>query len=194
MINSRIHRKPLSESIESIIGVQAATAPDTAQEPDVRKIQKVINKLISEEIVAKDIYVGAVMAASQDECAKFRDLFMNTAKDELEDHAKNLICWAKQNGFTVPFRYSDYQKFSDKNLCKLLQRIKQDQTAADYVDMTLVSERLAIQSYEAELKNQAVPYELRMILFKNLADEKEHLEQLTTLQTALAAEATLYLF
>lgn len=60
--------------------------------------------------------------------------------------------------------------------------------------MAIKSEYLAIQSYEAELRNQAVPYELRTILYKNLTDEKEHLDQLTTLQTTLNAEATLYLF
>lgn len=42
--------------------------------------------------------------------------------------------------------------------------------------MAIESEYLAIQSYETELRNPAVPYELRTILYKNFTDEKEHLD------------------
>ena len=108
MIKRRISRKTLDESIESIIGVSAPTAPDMSTDADGKKIQKTLNKLISEDIVAKDIYIGAIMAASSDEGCKFTELFAHIAKDELEDHAKNLICWAKANGFAVPFKYTDY--------------------------------------------------------------------------------------
>lgn len=194
MIKRRISRKTLNESIESIIGVSAPTAPDMSTDEDGKKIQKTLNKLISEEIVAKDIYIGAIMAASGEEGRKFQGLFAHIAKDELEDHAKNLICWAKANGFSVPFKYADYQKFSNGDLCRILAKIKPDQNALQYVDMAIKSEHLAIQSYEDELRNSAVPYELRTILYKNLTDEKEHLDQLMTLQTTLNAEATLYLF
>ena len=130
-----------------------------------------VNKLISEETIAHDFYIGCIMTVDKDEVCCIENIFVETANDELNDHCKSLVKWAKDNGYDVPFKYKDYRKYSDKKLFDLLDKLKPGKDAKSYVEDAILSENLAIESYEDAMKYDGVPYELHAILMKNYYDE-----------------------
>ena len=62
-------------------------------------LQKWLKRLISEEMIAHDLYIGSVLACKDDQRDMIRDMFVHIAEDELDDHAKNMIEWALENGY-----------------------------------------------------------------------------------------------
>jgi len=50
------------------------------------KIQKALNKLISEEIIAHDQYVGSIVATCKCQADDFAKMFVDIANDEYDDH------------------------------------------------------------------------------------------------------------
>ena len=155
------------------------------------KVQKIINKLIAEEVIAHDFYIACCMAARKDEANEFRKMFISTAVDELDDHRNGIAQWAMDNGYSVPFKYKDYRKYSDKKLFDLLDKLKPGKDAKSYVEDAILSENLAIESYEDAMKYDGVPYELHALLMKNYYDEQQHLDDLQTLRTAVEANTHL---
>ena len=95
-------------------------------EGNEKKIQKILSKLIAEEMVACEFYVGCVIATEHDVSKHYSKLFLDIAKDERDDHAKHLIEWARANDFKVPFRFKDYEKHADERAVKLLNALKED--------------------------------------------------------------------
>ena len=155
------------------------------------KIQKLVNKLISEETIAHDFYIGCIMAVDKDEVCCIENIFVETANDELNDHCKSLVKWAKDNGYDVPFKYKDYEKEASPSVVKQYRDLKTKQSAKFYIEEAIKSEHDAIASYEEALKNKNLPYELYSIILNNYYDEEEHLEKFQTLLTATEANATL---
>ena len=155
------------------------------------KIQKLVNKLISEETIAHDFYIGCIMAVDKDEVHCIENIFVETADDELNDHCKSLVKWAKANGYDVPFKYKDYEKEASPSVVKQYRDLKTKQSAKFYIEEAIKSEHDAIASYEEALKNKNLPYELYSIILNNYYDEEEHLEKFQTLLTATEANATL---
>ena len=155
-------------------------------EGNEKKIQKILNKLIAEEMVACEFYVGCVIATKHDVSKQYSKLFFEIAEDERDDHAKHLIEWARENDFKVPFRFKDYEKHADERAVKLLNALKEDQKAKYYVEKAIESEKLALESYEEALKEE-MPYSLEQILVQNMYDEMDHYEKLEILLAALEA-------
>lgn len=155
------------------------------------KIQKLVNKLISEETIAHDFYIGCIMAVDKDEVCCIENIFVETANDELNDHCKSLVKWAKDNGYDVPFKYKDYEKEASPSVVKQYRDLKTKQSAKFYIEEAIKSEHDAIASYEEALKHKNLPYELYSIILNNYYDEEEHLEKFQTLLTATEANATL---
>ena len=155
------------------------------------KIQKLVNKLISEETIAHDFYIGCIMAVDKDEVHCIENIFVETANDELNDHCKSLVKWAKDNGYDVPFKYKDYEKEASPSVVKQYRDLKTKQSAKFYIEEGIKSEHDAIKSYEEALKHKNLPYELYSIILNNYYDEEEHLEKFQTLLTATEANATL---
>ena len=155
------------------------------------KIQKLVNKLISEETIAHDFYIGCIMAVDKDEVCCIENIFVETANDELNDHCKSLVKWAKDNGYDVPFKYKDYEKEASPSVVKQYRDLKTKQSAKFYIEEAIKSEHDAIASYEEALKHKHLPYELYSIILNNYYDEEEHLEKFQTLLTATEANATL---
>ena len=123
-------------------------------EGNEKKIQKILNKLIAEEMVACEFYVGCVIATKHDVSKQYSKLFLESAKDERDDHAKHLIEWARENDFKVPFRFKDYEKHADERAVKLLNALKEDEKAKYYVEKAIESEKLSLEREEEALKGE----------------------------------------
>ena len=88
------------------------------------EIQKILSKLISEEQIAHDFYIGCIVATSQDEAEVFMKMFIETAKDELDDHYRKLVDWAVSNDYDVPFKYKDFEKSADGKVFRSFNSLK----------------------------------------------------------------------
>lgn len=146
----------------------------TDMDAEQKKIQKMLNRLISEEIIARDFYNGCINACNKSDF--FKDDFEKVAEDEFEDHAKNMIDWAKENGYSVPFKYGDYEKYADEECVKQLKNLKKDEEIGYYLSEAVKSEVNAIKSYEEFVWNNDIPMDLKGILLRNYYDELEHLD------------------
>lgn len=120
----------------------------------------------------------------------FKKLFVEIAIDELDDHCKKLTELAKENDYTVPYRFSDYEKHADKKVVKQFNGLKSGKDAKYYVLEAIKSEQWAIDSYKKAL-DEDIPYELHCILMQNYYDEVDHLEKLQTLSYVFDAESSL---
>lgn len=155
------------------------------------KTQKIINKLVSEEVIAHDFYIACTVASDKDVSREFSKMFISTAADEMDDHCKSICQWALDNGYRVPFKYKEYNKYASKDMIKQLNALKSKQDAKYYVEEAIKSENDAIESYEEAMKYDGLPYELHTIFMKNYYDEQQHLDDLQTLLTAVDANAHL---
>lgn len=155
------------------------------------KIQKILNTLISEEIVATDFYSACTKATFKDQVDKFGKMFVDIANDEKLDHASALIKFAIDNDYDVPFKYKDYEKYANEKMFKLFNNLKSGEKTKYYIEQAIKSEELAIESYTEAMKIEDTPYELYQILMQNYYDEIEHLSKLNTLADALKAKVNL---
>lgn len=156
-----------------------------------KKLQDILNKLISEEVIANQFYIGCIKAACKCQKTVIREMFIDIAVDELDDHAKNLIQWAEYNDYSVPYKFKDFEKYAAKTVVKQLDQLKDDQEAAYYVAEGLKSEEDAIASYKEAMEYEDVPQDLNAIFLQNYYDEIEHHENLATLKNAIDAGADL---
>ena len=158
-----------------------------------KTVQKWLKRLISEEMIAHDMYVGCVMTCKKDQVQMIRDLFLEIAVDERDEHARDMIDWALANGYDVPFKYKDYEKCASEATVKQFNALKADQDSVYYVDQALKAEQDAILSYEEAL-DEELPLDLVPILTRNYYDEVQHLEQLGTMKIACEAGMDLVSF
>ena len=156
-----------------------------------KQIQKILNKLISEEVIANQFYIGCTAAACKCQKALFNDMFVEIAIDELDDHCKNLCEWAKNNDYSVPFKFKDYEKYAASSVVKQFENLKEDQEASYYVAEALKSEDDAINSYQEAMEYDNLPQDLNAILIQNYYDELEHKENLETLKMAVDGQIDL---
>ena len=149
------------------------------------KIQKILNKLISEEVIANSFYIGCIAAACKCQKAVISDMFVEIAVDELDDHYKKLCEWAIANDYSVPFKFKDYEKIAEKKTVEQFNSLKEEQEASYYVAEAIKSEEEAIKSYNEALEYDDLPQDLNAILLQNKYDEIEHYENLDTLKNAI---------
>ena len=153
-------------------------------------IQKILNRIISEEILAHMFYSGCMVTVKNCKSDGFFKMFSEIAEDELNDHYIKLKNWAIENKFDVPFKMKDYAKYAESDT-KQLDSLKVNADPIYYIDEALLSESKAILSYEDALKNNFIPYDLNSILLQNYYDELTHLKQLNALKFTLEAGAEL---
>lgn len=163
-----------------------------------KKVQDVLNKLISEEILASMTYRDAILDSIKvnpedvSVTAIINKPFQTIADDELGDHYKALITFAMTNGYEIPTQEKEYKKYASEASWKGYDTIKKKQNALYYIDLMTELEKDAIKSYEAVLNDDnELPYELCSIVQKNYYDELEHLDDLHTLRIAVEANANL---
>lgn len=155
------------------------------------KVQKILNKLISEEVIANNFYIGCIAAACKCQKTIFNDMFVEIAEDELDDHCKKMCEWAQANDYSVPYKFKDYEKFAGKNVVDQFDKLKDDQEASYYVEEAIKAEEDAIKSYEEAMKYEELPQDLNAILLQNYYDELEHHENLSTLKMAVDGQVDL---
>lgn len=156
-----------------------------------KNVQKVLSKLIAEEMLANSMYRISIIACNPLESIKIADMFRETADDELMDHHQNLVKFAVMNDYDVPCQDKEYKKFASETAWKSYDNIKKDQDAKYYIDLAIKAEEDACESYLKAMDVEDIPYELYAIIQKNYYDEKEHLENLKTLQIANEVNAEL---
>ena len=148
------------------------------QENKSKKIQNALNKLISDEWFAGNVYKQFVVLIDQRFKPQIEDLMVETANDELNDHYASLVEFAKQNGYDVPSTYSEMKKYADKNDVKLFENCKKGQDSLFYLNEGVKSEERAIETYEKYVDNEDLKCEpnLEVIINNNYYDEQQHLE------------------
>ena len=162
-----------------------------------KKIQDLLNKLISEEMLANMSYRNAIVSGFDidkiiiDNIKILNKPFQLIANDELADHHKALVIFAIQNGYTVPIQDKEFKKYASDTAWKGYDQMKHGQDTMYYIDLMIELEKDAIKSYEDAMNIDDVPYELYSILQKNYYDECEHLSDLNTLKVATEAGAEL---
>ena len=150
---------------------------DEIQKKD-KKVQDALNKLISDEWFAGNVYKQFVVLVNQKFKPQIEDLMLETADDELNDHYASLVAFAKHNGYDVPSTYSEMKKYADKTDVKLFESCKKDQDALFYLNEGVKSEKRAIETYEKYVDNEDLKCEpnLEVIIKNNYYDEQQHLE------------------
>lgn len=155
------------------------------------KIQKALNKLISEEIIAHDQYIGSIVATCKCQADQFAQMFVKIADDEYDDHFKKLVEYAIANDYDVPYKYKDYEKYADPKVFKLLNNLKSGEKTQYYIDKAVEAEKLAVDSYSVIASDAELSYDFTSILWQIYYDEVEHLEKFQILSDALKAGAEL---
>lgn len=154
-----------------------------------KKIQVTLNKLISDEWFAGQLYRNFVMIVKPEQRSVIHDQMLDIASDEINDHYKKLVTYAITNGYDVPASYSEIHKLADKDDVKLFEKTQRNKDAKFYVKLGIESEKRAIEAYEEALKEKDVSsdVELEMILKNNYYDEVDHLEKLNFILSSIDA-------
>ena len=142
------------------------------------KIQNALNKLISDEWFAGNIYKQFIVLVDSKYRSQIEDIMLETANDELNDHYASLVAFAKQNGYDVPSTYAEMKKYADKGDVKLFENCKKNQDSLFYLKESVKSEERAIEIYEKYVNDNdfdVVP-DLQIIIKNNYYDEQQHLE------------------
>lgn len=142
-------------------------------------VQAVLDKLISDEWFAGNTYKQFVVLACPQAREQIKDLMLETADDELDDHYASLVEFAQQNGYDVPSTYAEMKKHAEKTDVKLFESCKKGQDALFYFTEGVKSEERAIETYEKYVDDNDVKNtepQLQVIIKSNYYDEQQHLE------------------
>lgn len=104
------------------------------QDKIIKNTQNILNKLISEEIIASSLYYGALNNVKIEQRGLIAKKFEEIAKDEFMDHAHSLMKFATENGFDVPFKFKDMEKHSSKKMVAMFNNLKSKQDALYYIE------------------------------------------------------------
>ena len=148
----------------------------TMEDENKKNIQKMLDKLISDEWFAGNVYKQFVLLIDPQQATTIEELMLETAQDEIDDHLANLANFAARNGYSIPATYGEMKKFADKEDVKLFEKCAKGKDALFYIEEALKSEQRAIEVYDKyvdEDQLNAVP-ELQMIIKNNFYDEIDH--------------------
>lgn len=95
------------------------------EEKLIKNTQKILNKLISEEIVAANLYHGAIVSIKPEQRNLIEKKFREIAADEIDDHWTNMCKFATENEFEVPFKMKDIEKHASKKMVSKVENLKQ---------------------------------------------------------------------
>ena len=153
------------------------------------KIQNLINKLVSDEWFAGQIYQAFPLAIKSEDRAKIAQLMADVANDELFDHLKNLTKCAIELDVDVPSTYKQMARYADKDDVKLFEGCKKGQDALFYLEKSIEAEKRAIDTYEKYVNDNELKefQDLYLVVKSNYYDEIEHLEKFTFAKNQLEA-------
>lgn len=160
------------------------------------KTQYLLNKIISEEVLAFESYrcvmlmlTGMIKNNYSDK--KFLKSVHKTvddlAEDEYEDHAIKLIDYAQAHEYTFPTCNLQYRKYAGQTCSTMSEQLKFGEDIDYYLNYVYILEQDAIASYQNAIREAVeagCDEEFIDILSHNLEDEQEHLEKITISYTA----------
>lgn len=164
-------------------------------------IQKYLNKLISEEWFAGQVYTFFITSSKVEELPLIYDALKETAVDEIEDHYNKLVNYAKNLGFTVPQNYTDYKKYANEDDVRVFENFKRNKGAIYFLNECIESEERAILSYSEAIETlnkelygtcvypSEIIHELIEILYGIYYDEIEHLNTFKFLHAQITAQS-----
>lgn len=164
------------------------TMTEMTMPEDVKKVQKALNKLISEEMLAYLTYNAYTIAADPVNIPVIAETFKEIAEDELNDHHANLVAWALAHGYDIPCNYKEYAKHASEVSVAAYDKVKKNQDARYYIEEAIKAECDAIMSYTEFLDADYIPYDLNAIMLQNYYDELEHSEDLRSLLYGIDAK------
>lgn len=153
------------------------------------KVQKALNKLISDEWFAGNVYMQFVLLMDAASRKIAKEQFIDVANDELNDHMASLVDFALTNNYDVPATYSKMKKEADKEDVKLFEDCKRAESLDWYLQQAIDAEERAIETYEKYVDDPefaAFPI-LQMTIQNNYYDEVEHLKQFKFMKYTLDA-------
>lgn len=156
----------------------------------VKATQKAINKLISEEWCANELYRSMISACDTKEKEVITKMFTDSADDEYYDHFTKLVKFAEMNEFEVPVKISEYEKHAE-DLFKRINKLKKGEKADYYISEAHTSEEMAMASYSVILNDEDVLPEFKGVILEMYYDEIEHMNNLRTLLMAYRVGAHL---
>ncbi len=170
-----------------------ATRKELEDPDNSQKVQRALNKLISEEWLAGNTYMLFANALDRADrnCQAVKEAFIDTAVDELSDHMKSLLEFAIACGYDVPATYAEFKKHADREDVNLFESFKKGKDSAYYLDLAIEAEKRAVKSYEEVIEGLdelAFLPELQGTLKNSYYDEVEHLESFNFLKYTIDAQ------
>ena len=160
-----------------------------------KNIQAAVNKLVSDEWFAGQIYKQFVLLVKDEDRSKTAEEMLDISRDELDDHLRSLIEFGQSYGFSIPSTYSEMKKFADKEDVKLFENCKKNEDALFYIQKGIEAEQRAIETYQKYIDDYSFAHDfqdLKLIVSNNYYDEIEHLKKLKFMKDSIEAIEKFY--
>ena len=155
-----------------------------------KNVQNALNKLISDEWFAGNIYRQFVLLVCNEDRSKIAEQMHEIADDELDDHFKSLVEFAISYGYSIPTTYNEMKKYADKDDVKLFEGCKKDEDALFYVEKGIEAEKRAIDTYQKYVDDYDFAHDyadMKLIVQNNYYDEVDHLEKFQFMKDSIEA-------
>ena len=147
--------------------------------------QKIINRVVSESFISNSFFNGCISACSKDQCKIIEKMFTEIASREFENGYVKVNKFAYLNGFDIPFKFKDYEKYANEKIGKIFNALKKDENIEYYVGKAIEFQSLIVESYQEYLSNVDMDIELNALLLNNYYSECETSDKLKILFSSL---------
>ena len=151
-------------------------------------IQRAINRLMSEEWFAGQMYKQFILLVDPSDRHLICEKMAEVANDELDDHFKSIAQFAVDNGFDIPANYNEMKRYADKQDVRDFESAKKNQDAMYYIDKAVASEQRAIESYQKYLDDYDFAskfQDFKLILMNAYYDEQQHLKDFQFMKSSI---------
>lgn len=155
-----------------------------------KDVQAAIDKLVSDEWFAGQMYKQFVLLVKEEDRSKIAGEMLEIADDELDDHLRSIIEFALSYGFSVPSTYSEMKKLADKEDVKTFESCKKGQDALFYIQKGIEAEKRAIETYQKYVDDYEFSHffqDFKLIVQNNYYDEIDHLNKLEFMKSSIEA-------
>ena len=147
--------------------------------------QKIINRIVSESFISNSFFNGCISACSKDQCKIIDKMFTEIASREFENGYVKVNKFAYINGFDIPFKFKDYEKYANEKIVKIFNSLKNNENIEYYIEKAIEFQSLIVESYQEYLSNVDMDIELNALLLNNYYSECETSDKLKILFSSL---------
>ena len=147
--------------------------------------QKIINRIVSESFISNSFFNGCISACSKDQCKIIEKMFTEIASREFENGYVKVNKFAYINGFDIPFKFKDYEKYANEKIVKIFNSLKNNENIEYYIEKAIEFQSLIVESYQEYLSNVDMDIELNALLLNNYYSECETSDKLKILFSSL---------